>query len=218
MSYLCDKKSDEPFYSVLDRSSDGLSFTRNVTLKRQSGRRESSCSRAFVKAQGRWAHSADVKAVRRSYHRMNYCSMQRMTWQLLCGKLTLWCKLKSLGANLHTKLYVIDLVPSFQKAKLTCKRTINGRTLDSIGKLRQPRQPSILLSFPYLQFTLFSEIRHLVSRKCILHSRLHNRLAFLSPHHIWSRLVASLPAHKANIPIIDILVTTIFRNTDCAHH
>lgn len=80
-------------------------------------------------------------------------------------------------------------------SKAYVQRTINDCTLDPIGKLRQPRQPSILLSFPYLQFTLFSEIRHLVSRKCILHSRLHNRLAFLPPDHIWSRLVASLSAH-----------------------
>lgn len=84
---------------------------------------------------------------------------------------------------------------SLKKPKAYVQRTINGRTLNSIGKLRQPRQPSILLPFPYLQFTLFSEIRHLVSRKCILPSRLHNRLAFLPPHHLWSRLVASLSAH-----------------------
>lgn len=79
--------------------------------------------------------------------------------------------------------------------KAYVQRTINGRPIISIGKLRQPRQPSILLPFPYLQFTLFSEIRHLVSRKCILYSRLHNRLAFLPPHHLWSRLVASLSAN-----------------------
>lgn len=44
------------------------------------------------------------------------------------------------------------------KSKAYVKRAIHGRTLEPIGKLRQPRQPSILLPFPYLQFTFFSEI------------------------------------------------------------
>lgn len=87
------------------------------------------------------------------------------------------------------------LTSSLFKPKAYVQRTINGRTLNSVGKLRQPRQPSILLPFPHLQFTIFSEIRHLVSRKCLLHPCLHNRVAFLPPHHLWSRLVASLSAH-----------------------